>query len=460
MPEKWTLGYCTNIHPGVDSDAIRQNLESISAEVRRRCQNAVTAETAAPAENRPAARRTASPLGIGLWIPAKASEQLRRGGTQPLAETMQRHGLLPYTINGFPYDNFHQKHVKHAVYRPTWWDDRRLGYTRDLATILADLLPADEPLGTISTLPLGWPRQPNESADSVADSDNPASWSDRAVTEEERAHAGTNLRRLAEDLRRLEDRTGKRIVIAIEPEPGCLLETSVQLTEWFDQQLPDRTHRRYLSVCHDVCHAAVMNEPQEVVLRRYAAAGISIGKVQVSSAVVADWQSIPASKHGEVLQQLAGFAEDRYLHQTGCLDAAEQFRLVEDLPQLLAEVRHVGNEPITDQKWVTHFHVPVFLEHFGLLTTTRQDVLDALTSLARLTGGGKGDAGESLDRAPADGNGSNAQLEFTGHVEVETYAWGVLPAAMRRHDLAGDIARELDWVAEQISQLSHTETQD
>lgn len=454
MPAHWTLGYCTNIHAGVDCDAICHNLETISAEVRRRRNSGpadgtkpgVTGKTNPPAE---------SPLGIGLWIPAKASEEMRRTSTRPLATTMRRHGLLPFTINGFPYDNFHQKRVKHAVYQPTWWDDRRLSYTRDLAKILAELLPPDEPLGTISTLPLGWPRQPlDPSNPPTTASDGQPDSADRPVSEEERLHAGTNLRRLAEDLRRLEDRTGKRIVVAIEPEPGCLLETSTQLIQWFDQQLPDPTHRRYLGVCHDVCHAAVMNESQEEVLKRYAAAGILIGKVQISSAVVADWQSIAVSDHHAVLDQLGQFAEDRYLHQTGCIDADGRFRLAEDLPELLATTRTAATEKVIDRKWVTHFHVPVFLERFGLLTTTRQDVLDALAALVRLTDDGKAASQESTDSR--DTALPTAGLEFTGHLEIETYAWSVLPTAMRRHDLAGDIAEELDWVATQLSHLPLT----
>ena len=43
--------------------------------------------------------------------------------------------------------------------------------------------------------------------------------------------------------------------------------------------------RRHIRVCHDICHAAVMFEDQEEVLRKYAAAGIQVGKIQVSAAL-------------------------------------------------------------------------------------------------------------------------------------------------------------------------------
>ena len=50
-------------------------------------------------------------------------------------------GLLPYTVNGFPYGDFHRKVVKHDVYRPTWHTRARLDYTLDLIHVLDALLP-------------------------------------------------------------------------------------------------------------------------------------------------------------------------------------------------------------------------------------------------------------------------------------------------------------------------------
>lgn len=417
----WTLGYCTNIHPGIEVDAICKNLNTVSAEVARRREQA------------------SGPLGVGLWIPHAASVELRRHGMPPLEEAVGHKSLLAYTVNGFPYDDFHGDRVKHAVYQPAWWHDERVGYTRDLAKILGDLLPEGMTTGTISTLPLGWPRQIDEHESTET---NPV-WRD--VTEDELHHAGTNFRRLAEDLRMLENRTGKRIIVAIEPEPGCLLERSEQVVEWFQKQLPDPTHRRYIGVCHDVCHSAVMMEDQRETLKRYADAGIVLGKVQISSAIVADWKSAEPSDHPAVLEQLRSFAEDRYLHQTGRRTANGRFEMAEDLPELLDAT---ASTPIKDERWVVHFHVPVFLEKFGLLKTTRNEIAEAL------------DAVEQLSAPLAKGSRSTRSvLEFSGHLEVETYAWSVLPDSQRTGPLAiddsmsreeamaRDIAYEIDYVA-------------
>lgn len=406
---QWTLGYCTNIHAGTEVPQICDTLKNISAEVARR-------------------RQADGRLGVGLWIPQPACATLRRHGIPPLVDAIKNNHLFAYTVNGFPYQDFHKERVKHDVYRPTWWTDERVAYTRDLAKVLAELLPENTTVGTISTLPIGWPQQVDEhpSID--------GKMCLRDASEEEVHHAGTNFRRLAEDLRMLENRTGKRIIVAIEPEPGCLIGNADQLVNWFQTQLPDPTHRRYIGVCHDVCHSAVMMEDQRTTLQRYADARIVLGKVQISSAIVADWQSIDPSDHAATLQQLRTFAEDRYLHQTGRLLADGQFELAEDLPELLDQTTQT---PVTDRRWVIHFHVPIFMQQFGHLQTTQDQIAATL------------DAVEQLSTPPTNGAAGKAStLEFTGHLEVETYAWTVLPDNMRSGDLAVDIAHELDWVSE------------
>jgi hypothetical protein len=42
------------------------------------------------------------------------------------------------------------------------------------------------------------------------------------------------------------------------------------------------------------------------------------------------------------------------------------------------------------------------------------------------------------------------QVDFTGHLEIETYAWSVLPPTMRKRGLADDIASEIRWLRRAI----------
>jgi hypothetical protein len=291
-----------------------------------------------------------------------------------------------------------------------------LEYTRNLAEILTVLLPESESVGSISTLPIGWPSDLESS--------------------EQLDLAGGNLRQMADCLADLEDRTGRRIVLAIEPEPGCLLDTTADVVQWFEKQLPDPNHRRYLTVCHDICHSAVMAESQPDVLAQLAAAGISIGKIQVSSAMVARWDSMSIPRRREAVEQLKMFAEDRYLHQTGCVGKTGEFRLVEDLPDLIDQ-RPSQDDPVgDDQRWIVHFHVPIFLERFEHLTTSQGDVLACLRALAD-------------DRRSGD-----PKISFSGHLEIETYAWTVLPESMRRHGLAADVSNEFSWLKQALAECS------
>src|SRR5690606_33163965 len=127
------------------------------------------------------------------------------GGVPEFAAWLGENGLLPFTLNGFPYGDFHQPVVKHAVYEPTWWQDERREYTQQLVDILDQLLPPGEE-GSISTLPIAWGRP----------------MPDR----EKLAEAGRQLQRLADYLADLEQRRGRLIYVCLEPEPGCVFDTT------------------------------------------------------------------------------------------------------------------------------------------------------------------------------------------------------------------------------------------
>src|SRR5262245_20161562 len=239
-------------------------------------------------------------MGVGLWLSARAARKLREG--PQLADFrgwLHDSGLVPYTLNGFPHGDFHQKVVKHQVYLPTWREPARLEYTLNLIHILDALLPAGVE-GSISTLPLAWGR-PAPSAQELDE------------------HA-TALRRVAAELGRLEQEKGRLIHLCLEPEPGCILQRGGDVVSFFERHLLRGQEAgrlgRYLRVCHDVCHAAVMFEEQADVLAGYRKAGILVGKVQVSSAVCLPLDRTEPDQRAAALEQLAGFREERYLHQT------------------------------------------------------------------------------------------------------------------------------------------------
>ena len=386
-----TLGYCTNVHAGASFDEMRSNLLQYAVPVKQR----VSPD---------------APMGVGLWLSADAARYAinNQPALAELKSWMQGMGLLVYTVNGFPYGNFHEPVVKAKVYQPNWTTDERYEYTLTLAKVLAELLPDDATEGSISTLPLGWPAHSGGTDEDL---------------HRVKSLAAGRLHELVHELARLELDTGKHIHIDLEPEPGCILDTAKDVCDFFHQYLfdarDDVSIRGYLRVCHDVCHSAVMFEPQREAVRAYREARIEIGKVQLSSAVKVDFEAKDTTDKAAALQQLQGFAEDRYMHQTTVRLPSGEVQHYDDLPEALAEF---GDAPRGE--WRIHFHVPVNIESFGQLETTQSDITDLLHAV-------QGD-------------------DELHHYEVETYAWNVLPKELQREELAEGIAGELKWACEAL----------
>jgi hypothetical protein len=357
-----------------------------------------------------------TPMGIGLWLSAvSARELVHTKQVDAFAGWLRDSGLLPYTFNGFPYGDFHQQVVKHRVYQPTWWESERLAYTLQLIDILHALLPAGEE-GSISTLPIAW-GQP-------------------CPDREQNLLAAAQLKQVAHYLHDLEERTGRLIYICIEPEPGCVFSLADDAIHFFQWNLfrgeDEEIIRRHIRLCHDVCHAAVMFEEQDDVLRRYQAAGIEIGKIQISAALRMDLNALERPTSSSVpMTDLSNFNEPRYLHQTSVRrlneDGIEEDVFYEDLHLALAGETSLLQENLRQGRalgeWRVHFHVPIYQQELGRLSSTQEQIT------------------ECLDAA--------RKYSTCRHYEVETYAWTVLPKELRPAELADGIALELKWFRDQ-----------
>ncbi|MGC9495685.1 metabolite traffic protein EboE [Streptomyces sp. WG7] len=396
------LAYCTNVHPA-------ETLDGVLAQLRDHCE---------PVRRRLGRDR----LGIGLWLARDAAHAL---GTDPsalrgLRTELDRRGLEVVTLNGFPYEGFGAGEVKYRVYKPDWADPERLDHTTSLARLLAGLLPDDVIEGTISTLPLAW----------------------RTAYDETRADkARTALVTLGERLDALQDLTGRSIRIGLEPEPGCIVETTHDAIAPLTAIAHDR-----IGICVDTCHLATSFEDPHTALDAVAAAGVPIVKSQLSAALHAEQPHLP-----EVREALAAFAEPRFLHQTrtsgtadasGTTDASRTADASEtadttrtavlhgtdDLDEALADG---GSLPDT-APWRAHFHVPLHAAPAAPLTSTLPVLKAALT---RLVGG---------------------PHPLTRHLEVETYTWQALPPELRpraRAQLTDGIAAELTLARDLLTDL-------
>lgn len=379
------IGYCTNVHAGATLEAMRRELETHAVRVR---------EIVAPNQ----------PLDIGLWLSASAADELiRTGGVPAFRDWLHERGLRVFTMNGFPYGDFHGEVVKHRVYEPSWAETERTDYTMNLARILAGLIDEGE-RASISTVPIGWPGAPCKPVD--------------------QPRAASRLRNLAKQLAQLRDETDRHITVDLEPEPGCILQTSYDAVRFFSTHLTGSHVREHLGLCHDICHAMVMFEDQRAMFARYREAGIAVNKIQVSNAPRAMLEGSSDRERMEIFAGLRAFEEPRYLHQT-TVRMREGIAMYEDLPA--ARERHEALDRLGDE-WRVHFHVPIYLEALGKVETTRIAIDTCLRAM------------RDLPNAPV--------------LEIETYAWDVLPAEHRGTTLAEDIAREITWLRDRLTTSS------
>ena len=377
-----TSGYCSNVHAGSNLDETISNLKKYTLNVK---------QIVSPDE----------PMGVGLWLSAKSAHAISSEKRLPeFKDFLDENNLIPFTLNGFPYGDFHAPVVKHKVYQPDWTTNERFDYTIELAIILSQLI--DEGAhASISTLPLGWPQESRQD------------WPYE--------QAAKQLLTLAQSLRILEEATGRYITIALEPEPGCLLDTANDVISFSNDHLlgkgNDGMVSRYLGVCHDICHSAVMFEGQNETIKAYTAAGIQIFKVHVSSAVEVDFTALPDESKATALKQLQSFHEPKYLHQTS-IRKDDHTLFYEDLIDAIE-----AQDP--SFVWRSHFHVPIYLEKMDLLRPTQNEIIEGIKAIKEHT----------------DCN----------TFEIETYAWGVLPKQLQVPDLAEGIAAELKWFKETFS---------
>lgn len=394
LPGRPHLTYCTNIHAGESWAEVAESLRSHTLKVK---------EAISPD----------APMGVGLRLSGEAAARLARGDAlAALAEFLREAGLYVFTINAFPYGRFHGARVKEGVYEPDWRNPERLRFTDEVAGILAWLLPEGLE-GSVSTVPGAFRANVRTPADVEA--------------------IASALLRHAAHLHALERATGKRITLALEPEPACFLETTSEAVEFFTGHLlsgaaldefcaradvsrteAEATILRHVGLCFDVCHAAVGFEDIGESLTRAQAAGVRIFKVQLSAALKLEHVTDGA----EAL--LGAFDDGVYLHQTVEASAGSLTRYL-DLPQAFAALR--GGKAAGE--WRVHCHVPLFTSSYGALRST-QDVLSQVLAMCR-------------------------EREVAPHLEVETYTWDVLPDALRVGDVSSAIVRELQWVRSQLN---------
>jgi hypothetical protein len=386
------LTYCSNIHPGEKWEdhfkSLRENIPFIR-------------EQLAPGK----------PFGLGLRVANEASVELSKPEVLATFKSwLDEQNVYVFVINGFPYGGFHNTVVKDDVHAPDWTTSDRLQYTIRLFRILSQLLPAGME-GGVSTPPLSyrlWWKNPEEKQNAVNE-------------------ATSNIFLLLDELIKIEKETGQVLHLDIEPEPDGLLDNTTDFVNWYrDVLLPDGVRyledkynldkdsaaaiiRKYIQLCYDICHAAVGYEQPEDILKSLSENGIRVGRIQVSSALKIDFSSNKEIKR----KAIETFDEPVYLHQVVTRNADNSNSHFQDLPEAIA------NWDDSQEEWRIHFHVPLFIQSYGVLDSTQSDIVKTLVI--------------------------HCKEPFSMFLEVETYTWGVLPEDIQK-PIGESIVRELEWV--------------
>jgi len=395
------LTYCTKIHP-------THGWEELFAHIRA-CVPALK-DRLAPDK----------PFGLGLRLSdSESRELLARDNLPRFKEFLAQNDVYIFTLNGFPYGPFRGPSVKAAVFSPDWREQARVAYTERLVDILASLLPPGLE-GSISTLPLSYKPW-------IAAGDTRAL---ERITD--------NLVRIVRILMEVRAGQGRVIHLDLEPEPDGLLETGAEVVDFFEQWLLRRGARvlaegtgmslaqaralilEHIQICLDTCHLAVTYEDLALVLDRFQTHGIRAGKVQITSGLKL---LIPDSleQRRALYTQLEPFSRSPYLHQV--LAQRDGRGSLGHYPDLADILPHLGAS--ADRQWRIHFHMPLYVAGFEGLATTQEETRAMLRILK--------------------------ERRFSQHLELETYTWEVLPAALQR-DILDSLEQEYRWTLEILDQ--------
>lgn len=397
------LTYCTNIHGGEKWEDHFKLLNEHFPKIKQ----AVSPH---------------NPMGLGLRLSDLASKTLLDNDKlSEFNDWLADIGGYVFTMNGFPFGDFHENVVKAHVHAPDWTTPERLHYTTRLFDILVQLLPEGMD-GGISTSPLAYRHWYN---------DTDGNW--RAMRE----RATAQVANVALHLVQLHRAHGKVLHLDIEPEPDGVLETGDEFIGWYIEELvpvgikvltsalamtateAEEALKRHIRLCYDVCHFALGYEDHHRMVDTLAEHGIQVGKFQISAALKAVIPSDTAARQA-VGEAFMAFDESTYLHQVIARQRNGGLLRFRDLPDAQGAL---FDEQTTE--WRSHFHIPIFLEDLGILQSTQSDIIDVLAI--------------------------HQNKRLTGHLEVETYTWGVLPEQLQV-PIAESISRELQWVINQLGE--------
>jgi len=379
------LAYCTNIHRGEGWDETFKTLEDYTLRVRAQvCPDL--------------------PYAIGLRLGHSAALELndpRSDNLKDFKAWLEKNNCYIFTINGFPYGQFHGARVKEQVYRPDWTHQSRVDYTNLLFDILVKLLPPGI-AGSVSTLPGSFKEfisDDGAQGDAIID----------------------NISKSADHILRLVEETGADLHLGLEPEPLGWFENTAETIDFFDRfrACKGNTYDAVLGVNYDTCHIAIEFESANDAVIALRNKNIRISKIHLSSAL----RLAPAP---HTLKALKEFEDDVYLHQVVAKTRGGSLQRYRDLPDALETATNCGE--CDDEEWRVHFHIPLHGGPGNQFNDTRDHIEDVLRLLS-------------------------SDPSLCKHLEMETYTWEVLPDEMQSGDVVEQLIKEYQWTLDGLKRV-------
>ena len=378
------LAYCTNIHRGEGWNETFHGLNEYTLKVKEKVSQS-------------------DPFAIGLRLGYKAALELSETGSGNLDEFIKwldHNNCYIFSINGFPYGQFHGSRVKEQVYSPDWTYDSRFEYTNLLFDILAEILPSGMS-GSVSTLPGSF-------KEFIQDDIRQGN----VIIE--------NLARCGKHINDLIEKTGKDLHLGLEPEPLGWFENTPETLSFFKRfrNIHGDEFDNVIGVNYDTCHLAIEYENAKESLLLLKNNNIKISKIHLSSA-------LKLKPNQQTVDSLKEYQDDVYLHQViAKLQNGDLIRF-KDLPDAIENFLK-GN--CNDDEWRVHFHIPLHASPDSLFDDTRDHIKDTLSVLS-------------------------SDPEMCKHLEMETYTWEVLPNSMQSNSVVDQLSLEYDWTLNSLREL-------
>ena len=378
------LAYCTNIHRGEGWNETFHGLNEYTLKVKEKVSQS-------------------DPFAIGLRLGYKAALELSETGSGNLDEFIKwldHNNCYIFSINGFPYGQFHGSRVKEQVYSPDWTFDSRVEYTNLLFDILAEILPSGMS-GSVSTLPGSF-------KEFIQDDTQQGN----VIIE--------NLARCGKHINDLIEKTGKDLHLGLEPEPLGWFENTPETLSFFKRfrNIHGDEFDNVIGVNYDTCHLAIEYENAKESLLLLKNNNIKISKIHLSSA-------LKLKPNQQTVDSLKEYQDDVYLHQVIARQQNGDLIRFKDLPDAIENFLK-GN--CNDDEWRVHFHIPLHASPDSLFDDTRDHIKDTLSVLS-------------------------SDPEMCKHLEMETYTWEVLPNSMQSNSVVDQLSLEYDWTLNSLREL-------